>query len=258
MPVIYRSLQYSSSELLIKLQLAHMSSSGSDTETVREYNVSNDHLYVMIRSDAPSSLIKVGRSKDPQKRARDLESSQCFRMEVAIVFPNQGRHENKVLKTLRNKRTRGGRGQEWFNLPVRDAVPVITDILWPRTSITDDLDKSNSGSDIIDFDTRYDGTSYSDMLPIDFDPTPDLETKRKLEFCVKCLKEAPTGAKKFNQYLKSKNAHLKVLAGKHAGKLFRNVLRDDHDYCQFMLNNTSVIYSLFVTYLATTKFVKNT
>ncbi len=71
------------------------------------------HLYLMVRSDAPG-LLKIGRSKDPANRAKQLETSQCFHVTVAAVFEGAGDLEPYVHSKLAACRELGGPGTEWF------------------------------------------------------------------------------------------------------------------------------------------------
>lgn len=66
------------------------------------------HLYVM---QAVTGLIKVGRSKNPQRRLRALEQSSGQRIKLLLVLDGRGADERLIHAALAEYRTLG----EWFN-----------------------------------------------------------------------------------------------------------------------------------------------
>lgn len=70
-------------------------------------------LYVAFRSDN-SSILKVGRSRDPARRCGELQSSHCFEMRLLAVFPGAGSVETEVHRALESMREPGP-GREWFH-----------------------------------------------------------------------------------------------------------------------------------------------
>jgi hypothetical protein len=70
-------------------------------------------------------IVKIGRSRDPEKRRRELESGHAYHIELVATFPGQGSLEGKVHDALAPDRNRDGAGREWFNVTVEDAVLTI-------------------------------------------------------------------------------------------------------------------------------------
>ena len=83
-----------------------------------------DDLYLMANSRIPNEL-KVGRSMDPVRRARELARSQNFRMEIRKTYPCQGFLEATVHKRLHARRVSEGDGQEWFQVDVDTADMIV-------------------------------------------------------------------------------------------------------------------------------------
>ena len=83
-----------------------------------------DDLYFMANSRIPNEL-KVGRSMDPARRARELARSQNFRMEILKTYPCQGFLEATVHKRLHARRVSEGDGQEWFQVDVDTADMIV-------------------------------------------------------------------------------------------------------------------------------------
>jgi hypothetical protein len=74
-------------------------------------------------------IVKIGRSRDPEKRRRELEGSHAFRIELVATFPGRGSLEGKVHDALAPHRNQVGVGREWFNVTVEDAVLAILAML---------------------------------------------------------------------------------------------------------------------------------
>jgi hypothetical protein len=66
--------------------------------------------------------VKIGRSDNPEKRRRTLESGQPFRAEIVA---GNGGLESTVHETLSAKRNEEGGGREWFNVTATEATAVI-------------------------------------------------------------------------------------------------------------------------------------
>jgi hypothetical protein len=87
-----------------------------------------DSLYIMQYS-TNRTAVKIGRSKDVNKRKRSLESGHNFYVEVAATFPEKGYLEPVVHKRLEAKRSKIGAGVEWFEISVSEALKCITEVL---------------------------------------------------------------------------------------------------------------------------------
>ena len=83
-----------------------------------------DDLYVMQYSDS-FDVVKIGRSRDVEKRRRDLESGHNFHVTISAVFPGSGCMEATVHKKLQMFRSSAGAGKEWFNISVEQAIVAI-------------------------------------------------------------------------------------------------------------------------------------
>jgi hypothetical protein len=70
-------------------------------------------------------IVKIGRSRDPEKRRRELEGGHAYHMELVATFPGQGSLEGKVHEALAPHRNHDGVGREWFNVTVEDALLAI-------------------------------------------------------------------------------------------------------------------------------------
>ena len=71
------------------------------------------------------SPIKVGRTHDVSARVGQLEGGHNFRLRVLAVFPGLGQFEHKVHTLLSNCRATSGRGQEWFQVSLAQAVLAV-------------------------------------------------------------------------------------------------------------------------------------
>ena len=87
-----------------------------------------DSLYIMryISSDSP---LKVGRARDVEARARQLEAGHCFRIQVLAIFPGKGYIERKVHEYLSTYRVKTGRGREWFKVEPGQAFSAVAYVL---------------------------------------------------------------------------------------------------------------------------------
>ena len=82
-----------------------------------------DDLYVMQYSTGDA--VKIGRSRDVEKRRRSLESGHNFFVALVAVFPAEGHLESLVHKHLQIFRSTTGAGKEWFNVSKEQAITVI-------------------------------------------------------------------------------------------------------------------------------------
>ena len=114
----------------------------TDMETTSD----TDHLYVMSASNSLlPGLVKIGRSKNPQQRALDLQQAQPYHILIHAVFWGAGSHEKEVHKQLANFQHREAPGTEWFELPVQHACLAISRVLFadmpkPRPTPPEDSD----------------------------------------------------------------------------------------------------------------------
>ena len=86
------------------------------------------HLYVIRRSDAPH-IFKIGRSRDPVLRAKQLGEAHCFKVECIMSFDQAGVHELEVHRKLDEYRVVGGQGREWFEAPLELITKTIHEVL---------------------------------------------------------------------------------------------------------------------------------
>ena len=93
-----------------------------------------DHLYVMryiFDGEVKDTLVKIGRSKCPEKRRRSLEQCQCFRVHLSACFHGCGDHEHLVHSHLTSKglQIQDVPGTEWFHMSLAEAVQEIGIVL---------------------------------------------------------------------------------------------------------------------------------
>ena len=93
------------------------------------------HLYIMSRSDAPG-ILKIGRSDDPESRAKTLQSCQCFWVNVLAVFKHGGALEADVHYILQHVRI-DGPGREWYRVDFSDALTAIAKATRPSETMED-------------------------------------------------------------------------------------------------------------------------
>ena len=82
-----------------------------------------DDLYVFGNSRLPG-ILKVGRSKDVEKRRRELQQSQPFHIITHAVFAKAGGVEHRVHQALAEFRVDGA-GREWFEVSLERALTEI-------------------------------------------------------------------------------------------------------------------------------------
>ena len=83
-----------------------------------------DSLYVFTMPLNPN-IVKIGRSMNPQKRAKELARSMPYEIMVCYVYPKWGFMEKAVHEKLKDFRVLGGSGVEWFSLEPHQADVVI-------------------------------------------------------------------------------------------------------------------------------------
>jgi hypothetical protein len=80
-------------------------------------------LYIFANSLLPG-LVKIGRSKDVERRRSELQRSQPFRIVTVASFPGSGHLEAKVHLAL-HAHLVDGPGREWFSIAASDAIHAI-------------------------------------------------------------------------------------------------------------------------------------
>tara|TARA_R110000824_G_scaffold111593_6_gene260221 strand:- start:2268 stop:2579 length:312 start_codon:yes stop_codon:yes gene_type:complete len=82
--------------------------------------MTQDDLYIMQM--AVTGDIKVGRSQDPERRLKQLQTGAPHRLKILLVAPGLGYQERHVHQVLHHCRNRGKRG-EWFSEDALGSVP---------------------------------------------------------------------------------------------------------------------------------------
>ena len=102
---------------------------GPDFEVVETFiPQKKDHLYVMQNSRISDDK-KVGRSHDPEHRAKELQKSQNFKMQILKVYHCQGHLESTVHKRLKLRQTNEGDGVEWFRIDMQTLDMIIAGVI---------------------------------------------------------------------------------------------------------------------------------
>ena len=86
-----------------------------------------DDLYIMKNSRLPD--LKVGRSHNPDARAKDLSSCQPFKIHVLHVYKGKGYLEATVHQRLKIRKVTEGEGREWFKLDLETLKTIIEGVL---------------------------------------------------------------------------------------------------------------------------------
>ena len=107
----------------------------SDDFTVTQELVP-DALYIMENPRIPGE-IKIGRSRDPQERAKQLCAGNNYRMVVKRTYGEKGFLEKTIHKKLKRRRVEEGSSVEWFRISVEHAEALIVAAI-----IEDDISKS--------------------------------------------------------------------------------------------------------------------
>ena len=76
-----------------------------------------DHLYI-IQSDF-TGMIKIGRSKDPQRRLKQLQTGNPNKLKLIASFKGQGWKEKILHENLEKFRKEG----EWFDYNCVGSIP---------------------------------------------------------------------------------------------------------------------------------------
>jgi len=98
---------------------------------------SGDDLYVMqyvFKGVIEDTVVKIGRSANPESRRKALESSQNFRVRLGAVFRGWGKYEHAVHQRLVKQQSTDGAGKEWFNVSLPESVKAISETVLEEAS----------------------------------------------------------------------------------------------------------------------------
>ena len=107
----------------------------SDEFTVTQELVP-DSLYIMENPRIPGE-IKIGRSRDPEERAKQIGAGNNFRIVVKRTYGEKGFLEKTIHRKLKRRRVEEGSSVEWFRISVEQAESLIVAAI-----IEDDISKS--------------------------------------------------------------------------------------------------------------------
>ena len=82
--------------------------------------VSPDALYIMENPRIPGE-VKIGRSQNPEERAKALSAGNNFRLVVKQTYEEKGFLEKTLHNRLKRRRVEEGAGIEWFRISVEQA-----------------------------------------------------------------------------------------------------------------------------------------
>jgi hypothetical protein len=94
-----------------------------------------DSLYIMENPRIPGE-VKIGRSQNPEERAKQLSAGNNFRLVVRRSYGEKGFLEKTLHQKLKRRRVEEGAGIEWFKVSVDQA-----DILIRAAILEDELSK---------------------------------------------------------------------------------------------------------------------
>ena len=94
-----------------------------------------DSLYIMENPRIPGE-VKIGRSQNPEERAKQLSAGNNFRLVVRHSYGEKGFLEKTLHQKLKRRRVEEGAGIEWFKVSVDQA-----DILIRAAILEDELSK---------------------------------------------------------------------------------------------------------------------
>ena len=105
-----------------------------------DFSVAEEHhpdsLYIMENPRLPGE-VKVGRSQNPEERAKQLSAGHNFRIVVRRSYGEKGFLEKTLHQRLKCRRVEEGAGVEWFKVSVE-----MADTLVRAAIIEDELSKS--------------------------------------------------------------------------------------------------------------------
>jgi hypothetical protein len=86
-------------------------------------------LYIFSNSLLPG-ILKIGRSKDVERRRAEMQRSQPFHINTVATFPGKGHLEASVHATFQANLV-DGPGREWFRVSESDAIHAIAVAMRP-------------------------------------------------------------------------------------------------------------------------------
>lgn len=107
-------LEHYREQLVNALKTCAFAAPDDDTPT------EGDMLYIMINPLIPH-MVKIGRSGNPEARAKQLSQSQPFHIAVAHKYEHYCFLEKLLHDKLKKRCVVGGRGREWFNVELDQA-----------------------------------------------------------------------------------------------------------------------------------------
>jgi hypothetical protein len=106
--------------------------SESDSEPSDPVGPSAPHapdLYIFSNSLLPG-ILKIGRSKDVERRRAEMQRSQPFYINTVATFPGKGHLEASIHATFQASLV-DGPGREWFRVSESDAIHAIAVAMRP-------------------------------------------------------------------------------------------------------------------------------
>lgn len=94
------------------------------------------HVYIMINASFPKNILKIGMTKrEPYERAEELSNKTGLPAEFQVAYEKRvqdcEKAERRIHKELKQYRTtafRGNRDREFFQIPLKQAIPVVENI----------------------------------------------------------------------------------------------------------------------------------
>ena len=86
-------------------------------------------LYIFSNSLLPG-ILKIGRSKDVERRRAEMQRSQPFHINMVATFPGKGHSEASIHATFQANLV-DGPGREWFRVSESDAIHAIAVAMRP-------------------------------------------------------------------------------------------------------------------------------
>lgn len=79
------------------------------------------HLYII--QSRVTGAFKVGRSSDPERRLKELQTGSPHELRIILVLENQGPRERILHRKLAGYRSQGHQKGEWFIEPALASLP---------------------------------------------------------------------------------------------------------------------------------------
>ena len=94
------------------------------TDELLETPCQSDSLYIMENSLIPG-IVKIGRSVNPQERAKQLAALHPFKIVVQYSYGEKGFLEKTLHDQLKHRRVEGGSAREWFRITAEQADTLV-------------------------------------------------------------------------------------------------------------------------------------